>query len=83
MLDLEWSDPQTLWLNITNAVLGIVTIVALAAVLGSVAVEVYGRLKKGAVKAADSHTLRVSDLGLTMADGGEEVDESGAPSPKA
>jgi len=83
MFDANWSDPQTFWLNVTNAGLGIVTLVALFSVLGAVAVELYGRVKKRATTdAPDFHTLHVPTLGLTMADGGEKIDEKGASTSK-
>ena len=81
MFGIDWSDPQTFWLNVTNAGLGIVTLVALLSVLGAVAVEVYGRAKKRATaKAPDFHALHVPELGLTMADGGEKIDKEDASS---
>lgn len=73
-MNVDWSDPETLWLNVTNAVLGIVTLVALLTVLGAAAAEVWARLKKRATEPADLHTFHVPGLGLTMADGGEKVD---------
>lgn len=82
MLDVDWNDPETLWLNITNAALGIVTLAALLSVLGAAAVELCGRLKKRFAKARDFRTLYVPDLGLTMADGGEKIDEKDATLPK-
>lgn len=82
MFDVDWGDPETLWLNITNAVLGIVTLAALLSVLGAAAVEVFGRLKKRLARARDFHALHVPGLGLTMADGGEKIDEKDASIPK-
>lgn len=74
MFGLDWSDPETLWLNVTNVVLGIVTIVALVSVIGAVGVELAGRLKRRFANAVDYHSHHVPELGLTMADGGEPVD---------
>jgi len=73
----DFSDPQTVWINTTNLVLGLVTLCC-TALLGSVVVNevlerVFGRL--AAKGAADTHTIGVRDLGLTMADGGERVDD--------
>lgn len=48
MLVEKWSDPESFWLNVTNAMLGIATLVALLSVLGTVVVELYGRMKKRA-----------------------------------
>lgn len=48
MMVEKWSDPESFWLNVTNAVLGIATFAALLSVLGAVVVEFYGRMKKRA-----------------------------------
>lgn len=42
----NWSNPESFWLDITNAALGTATLVALLCVFGAVAVELYGRMKK-------------------------------------
>lgn len=71
---VDWSDPQTFWLNVTNAVLGLVTLIALVAVAGAVVVDVLQRLKERvAAAASDPHAILVPGLGATMADGGETV----------
>jgi len=74
---VDWSDPETFWLNVMNAALGLVTLVALALVVGSVVVEVLEKVRHriaSAVK-ADVHALLVPGLGATMADGGEKTGE--------
>ena len=70
---VDWSDPQTFWLNVTNAMLGAVTLVALALVFVAVLADVYERVKQRvlAVLRAEPHALVVPGLGVTMADGGE------------
>jgi hypothetical protein len=71
---VNWGDPGTFWLNVTNAALGVFTVVAFAIVLGAVVVELVERLKKRvASAAADAHTLHLPALGPTMADGGERI----------
>lgn len=71
---LNWGDPGTFWLNVTNAALGIFTVVAFAMVAGAVVVELAERLKKRLASAAgDAYTLHVPALGATMADGGEKI----------
>lgn len=76
---LEWGDPETFWLNVTNVVLGLVTLTALAALVGAVFVEVLERVRKRVASAIeDAHTLPVPALGMTMADGGEKLDTEGA-----
>jgi hypothetical protein len=69
----NFTDPQTFWLNVTNSILGIVTLVCLIAVSVSAVKELVERLR--APQTEDDHSLYVGDLGLTMADGGKPVDE--------
>jgi hypothetical protein len=85
MFGVNWSDPQTLWLNITNLALGVVTLAALLIVAGAVGWELvfkHRRARQTAdldaelssiLGAASPHILHVSGLGLTMADGGTPV----------
>lgn len=77
----------TMWLNITNFALGIVTLVALLVVFFAVGWDLLVR-KVGRAPAVDlrnidadlkallhgSHSLSVPELGLTMADGGEPIE---------
>jgi|SRR5579862_2817226 len=80
----------TMWLNITNFGLGIVTLVALLVVFFAVGWDLLVR-KVGTASArvdlrnidADlrallqgSHSMAVPELGLTMADGGERIEPS-------
>ncbi len=71
---VNWADPETFWLNVINAALGAVTVIALVIVVGGILVEVMGRLRKRLASAVgDSHALHLPVLGPTMADGGERV----------
>ncbi len=71
---VNWGDPGTFWLNVTNAALGVFTVVAFAMVAGAVMVELAERLKKRlAATVGDAYTLHVPALGATMADGGEKI----------
>ena len=72
---LNWSDPNTYWLNITDIVLGLVTLACLAFVAQAAFREVYARLadRLTARLHADAHALTLPELGLTMADGGEPI----------
>ncbi len=71
---LNFSD-ETMWLTFTNIALGAVVLIACGVVLRVFAAEIAERLKKSfAASHASEHELYVSDLGLTMADGGERVD---------
>ena len=79
----------TMWLNITNAALGLVTLVALLVVFFAVGWDLHVR-KLGrapsrfnmnnideelqALLHGGSHSLNVPGLGLTMADGGEKIE---------
>jgi len=75
MFHTDWSDPQTLWLNLTNMALGVITLLALAIVGVSIARELLARRRRmrevDGLESELSHMLHVPELGLTMADGGE------------
>jgi hypothetical protein len=80
-----------MWLNVTNLILGIVTLAALVIVFFAVGWDVLAE-KLGRAQARSemrnidgelrallhggTHTLRVPELGLTMADGGEKIEPS-------
>jgi hypothetical protein len=76
MLDL--SDPQTYWLNVVNIVLGVVTLACVIVVSTSIWREVSARAHQRVPVFArpDEHTFVLPDLGITMADGGEKIDDS-------
>ncbi|HLP15458.1 MAG TPA: hypothetical protein VK470_04305 [Bacteroidota bacterium] len=66
---------ETMWLTITNIALGVVVVVACVVVLRVFAAELFARVVKSwSASHSREHELYVSDLGLTMADGGERVD---------
>jgi len=79
------SDPSAYWLNIMNAVLGIVVLICCAAVGVGIVQELAARRRRHASMAAmdqavsdlvagfDGHAFQVPQLGLTMADGGTPV----------
>ena len=91
MFGLNWSDPQTMWLNIVNLSLGIVTLVCVAAIGYVVLQDVRAgakkraadrRLERAATEAVSgfgAHAFEMPGLGLTMADGGEPLDKSAQP----
>lgn len=80
----------TMWLNITNLALGIVTLIALLVVFFAVGWDLLVRKASGktavnlnhidadlkALLLDGSHSFSVPDLGLTMADGGEDIGKS-------
>jgi hypothetical protein len=70
---VDFSDPDTLWLNVTNIVLGLVTIIALVFLAATVLRELAHRFATRTVRETDEHQLFVPELGLTMADGGEPL----------
>lgn len=77
MFGIDWGNPQTLWLNLTNLALGIVTLLGLLVVAGGIAQEVLAKRRKARELAGMDdemrHMLNVPELGLTMADGGEPI----------
>lgn len=76
-------EPSAYWLNIMNAVLGLVVLICCAAVGVGVFQELAARRKKRAALSAldrevadfDIHAVNVPSLGLTMADGGEPIEK--------
>ena len=80
------NDPSTYWLTITNIALGLVTVICFVAVGIGVVQELAARSKKKAAVSKldkevsdlvasfnDGHAFDTPSLGLTMADGGEEL----------
>jgi hypothetical protein len=68
------TDPKTFWLNVTNLVLGLVTLICCLVIAKAVISELWARRRHAVLKAPDPHSLAVDGLGLTMADGGEPLD---------
>jgi hypothetical protein len=83
----DWSNPETFWLNMTNAVLGVVVLVALAAVAWATTKELMAWARARAAAHEHSrdglHTFMVPGLGTTMADGGEKHPDAAAKDGKA
>lgn len=80
------NDPSTYWLTITNIALGLVTLICCVAVGIGVAQELAAKRKKKTALSAldaevsdlvasysDGHAFHIPTLGVTMADGGEEL----------
>lgn len=80
------SDPSTYWLTITNAALGLVVLLCCAAVAIGIFQELAAKRKKVTAMSKidrevsdlvasyeDGHTFHLPALGLTMADGGEDL----------
>ena len=76
MFGFDFFDPQTVWLNVTNLALGVVTLLSILAVGWGVASELLARARKTApAHSLDDHAFAVPGLGWTMADGGKKADE--------
>ena len=77
MFGIEVFEPQTMWLNLTNIALGVVTLACIGAVAWGAFVEIAQRIaaKSRVAVEHDDHAFAVPGLGLTMADGGEKHDE--------
>lgn len=94
MFGVNWNDPQTLWLNVVNLGLGLVTLVCIAAIAYGVLQDLRERAKKRAaarisnrevadlVSSFGDHAFDMPGLGLTMADGGEPLKGAVAPPAK-
>lgn len=70
-------DAETTWLTITNIGLGLVTLICIAAV-GYVGLKEYFSHVREEVRSPflqDDHAFNFGNLGITMADGGERIDE--------
>jgi hypothetical protein len=70
-------DPNTFWLNVINVTLGTVTLVCCIVVGYGVVQEIRKRnrgYKTNHVK-TDDYRMFLTNLGITMADGGERIDE--------
>ena len=80
------NDPSTYWLTFTNAALGIVVLICCAAVAVGVIQEIVAKRKKVSAMSKldrevndlmnsyqDGHAFHLPELGITMADGGEEM----------
>jgi hypothetical protein len=73
---IEVFEPETMWLNITNIALGVMTLLCVGVVAWGVFSELAERMRaKSLVAATDDHTFAIQGLGFTMADGGKKVDE--------
>ena len=76
MFGIDIFEPQTMWLNITNLALGLITLACILVFFWGVAAEIVARTERRAAAAADDHAFAVPGLGMTMADGGKKVDDN-------
>ena len=73
---MQPTDTEILWLNLTNAGLGLATLAGIGVLAWAVLREVAEKVKsRASAHALDPHSAFIPELGLTMADGGEKVDE--------
>ena len=79
MFGIDIFDPQTMWLNITNIALGVVTLACVGAVAWGATREIVERIaaKQRVTVERDDHAFIIHGLGVTMADGGEKHDDAG------
>ncbi|HWC96536.1 MAG TPA: hypothetical protein VG456_07300 [Candidatus Sulfopaludibacter sp.] len=82
------SDPSTYWLTFTNIALGVVVLICCIAVSIGVLQELAAKRKKSVTLSRldqevadlvasfqDGHAFHTPGLGITMADGGEEINK--------
>lgn len=80
MAQVNWGDPQTFWLNATNAALGVVVLICCLVVAVSIVRELAER-RRTRLRAMAEMDRELRDLvnsyelGVTMADGGEPIDQ--------
>ena len=77
---LNFSDPETFWLNFTNIGLGVVTLICFLVLARGVFQAIRARLHARVPGERDDHAFVLPDLGLTMADGGERIANGGKTS---
>ena len=63
-------DNEVMWLNVTNAVLGVCVLICVLVLAAGIARDVMARIRQRLI-VYDPHSLASPELGLTMADGGE------------
>ncbi|HZT29310.1 MAG TPA: hypothetical protein VFA33_05480 [Bryobacteraceae bacterium] len=86
MTQVNWSDPQTFWLNATNLVLGLVVVICCLVVAVGIVRELIERRRKRARAMADldrevRDLVDSYELGVTLADGGEPIGPKRKPQP--
>ena len=71
------NEPNTFWLNVINIFLGVVALICCMIVGTRVVRELleHIRMRKSALVKFDDHVLHVSELGITMTDGGERLEK--------
>ncbi|MFN7998729.1 MAG: hypothetical protein U0Q18_34215 [Bryobacteraceae bacterium] len=79
---INWGDPDTYWLTVTNIALGAIVLICFAVAVGGVAHEFVSRFRKRRrieaeidrdMRLLDDHAFDIPGFGITMADGGEKL----------
>ena len=68
-------ESEVFWLNVTNIGLGLATLACVGVAAWAVVHELLARARRRVRVRDDAHVALLPELGLTMADGGEKVDE--------
>jgi hypothetical protein len=75
MFGVDWSNPETLWINVTNLAMGLFVLLALVGMAWAFVGDLRDKSKANAQQrpaaGLSAHTFFEPELGLTMADGGE------------
>lgn len=83
MFGVNWGDPQTLWLNLTNFGLGVVVLICMGVVGYGVLRDLLARrssVPRAETDSVATHVFHTPELGWTMADGGEPEQPAEKPS---
>ena len=81
MFGIDWSDPETFWLNMTNAGLGLIVLACVLLIGFGLVRDILTKRTRRSVPALDAHGAWVAGLGWTAADGGEKVNKEEDESP--
>lgn len=70
-------EPNTFWLSVINIILGVIALICCVIVGTRVVRDLleHVRMRRSALVKFDDHVLHVSELGITMTDGGERLEK--------
>ena len=75
MFGINWSDPETFWLNMTNAGLGLIVFACVLLIAYNAVRDIRAKRARRGIPVLDEHGAWIADLGWTAADGGEKVEQ--------
>ncbi len=76
MLSLGLTSSKEFWLNVSNSVLGSAVLVLLVLLIFSLIMDVMKRKRQLPARRADHGTTSdISEVGVTLPDGGEKIEE--------